>query len=102
RCCLLQDAMAGEDDAFQAAAEILKGLAREVPASDDSEPSTNSVATNGFDPKQVKLPGEPSPGKTAFETELQALIGRIHDLETELVSDPLPSFFWSPWTNRQA
>jgi osomolarity two-component system sensor histidine kinase NIK1 len=82
--------MGGESDAWKAAATILSGLGREVPASDDSVPSHN--ATNGVDTKKVKLPGETSPGKAAFECELQGLIRRVHDLETEVVSPPLLFF----------
>lgn len=80
--------MVGGDDTFQAAAAILKDLAREVPPSDDSKPSPEIAQTNGVDAKKVKLPGAATPGKVAFESELRALVCRVHDLEVELVSDP--------------
>lgn len=79
--------MGGEEDPFLAAAAILKNLARDPPPTDDDTPKKR--ATNGFDPKcVVKLPGENTPGKKAFTAELESLMCRVHDLETELVSCP--------------
>jgi hypothetical protein len=47
---------------------------------------------NGFDKKRVQLPGENTPGKKAFTTELESLMRRVHELETELVSHPNVSY----------
>jgi osomolarity two-component system, sensor histidine kinase NIK1 len=86
--------MGGEEDPFFAAAAILRNLAREPPPSDDDDDTSLSPkqqVKNGFDSKRVvRLPGENTAGKKAFTTELESLVSRIHDLETELVSHPNP------------
>lgn len=87
------------EDSFQATAALLRGIAAQPqPApTDDASVSPKSLS-NGSDPKKIKLPGDVSPGKAALESEIQALIARVHDLEIKAVS---ADFFFScplqPW-----
>lgn len=85
--------MAGGDETLAAATAILQGLAREVPRTNASSPPSSdqegsSPSANGFETKRIKLPGESSPAKAAFEKELEALTRRIHLLEQKAVSVP--------------
>lgn len=80
--------MGSDEDPFFAAAAILKTLAVEPPPSDDDAEIPAKRVINGFDKKRVQLPGENTPGKKAFTTELECLMRRVHVLETELVSHP--------------
>lgn len=84
--------MGSDEDPFFAAAAILKTLAVEPPPSDDDAEIPVKRVINGFEKKRVKLPGEDTPGKKAFTTELECLIRRVHELETELVSHPKVCF----------
>ncbi|EAU29725.1 hypothetical protein ATEG_09534 [Aspergillus terreus NIH2624] len=80
--------MAGADETLAAAAAILQGLARESP-SGTAPPFDFQFSlppANGYDAKISKLPGDPSPAKAAFESELEALVRRIHHLEFQTVS----------------
>lgn len=81
--------MAGGDETLAAATAILQGLATEVPrtpsSSAPSDVDASCPSVNGFETK-IKLPGESSPAKEAFEKELEALIHRIHLLEERAVS----------------
>jgi osomolarity two-component system sensor histidine kinase NIK1 len=88
--------MTVRDETLAAAATILQGLARDGILTDDTPPPSNNhiITTNGFDSKKLKLPGESTPEKQAFESELEALVRRVHDLELEVVSHsirPYPS-----------
>jgi osomolarity two-component system sensor histidine kinase NIK1 len=81
--------MAGADETLAAAAAILRGLAREGPRSGSAPPfdsQTLHASSNGYDTKLTKLPGDASPAKAAFETELEALVRRVQQLESQAVS----------------
>lgn len=80
--------MGSDEDPFFAAAAILKTVAVEPPLSDDDAEIPVKRVINGFDKKRVQLPGDNTPGKKAFTTELECLMRRVHELETELVSHP--------------
>uniref|UniRef100_A0A093XSG6 histidine kinase n=1 Tax=Talaromyces marneffei PM1 TaxID=1077442 RepID=A0A093XSG6_TALMA len=76
--------MGSDEDSFFAAAAILKNLAVEPSPSDDDAEITVKQVINGFEKRRVQLPGENTPGKKALTTELECLIRRVHELETEL------------------
>lgn len=86
--------MAGADDTLAAATAILHGLAREVPGtvtpSQAFDFQFSHSSANGCAAKLGKLPGDPTPAKVAFEKELEALVRRVHHLESHNVS-PLRS-----------
>lgn len=84
--------MGSDDESFFAAAAILKTLAVEPPPTDDDAEIPVKRVINGFDKKRVQLPGANTPGKKAFTTELECLMRRVHELETELVSHPTVCF----------
>lgn len=87
----------GCEDSFQAAAAVLRTIAQQQPAPHDDASISPKSQPNGFDPKKIKLPGEPSPGKAALESEIQALIARVHELDMKAVSVPLPLFPSPPY-----
>lgn len=74
------------EDSFQATAVLLRSIAQQQPAPTDDANVSPKTISNGSDPKKIKLPGEASPGKAALESEIQALIARVHDLEIKAVS----------------
>jgi osomolarity two-component system sensor histidine kinase NIK1 len=78
--------MASVDQTLVAATAMLQFLARDEPTRSSVPPQFDFEfpATNGA--KISKLPGKPSPAKVAFETELEALIRRVHHLEFQAVS----------------
>uniref|UniRef100_A0A093VDZ4 histidine kinase n=1 Tax=Talaromyces marneffei PM1 TaxID=1077442 RepID=A0A093VDZ4_TALMA len=80
--------MGSDEDSFFAAAAILKNLAVEPSPSDDDAEITVKQVINGFEKRRVQLPGENTPGKKALTTELECLIRRVHELETELYKRP--------------
>jgi hypothetical protein len=88
----IRDIMATAKETLSAATSILQGLARNGIPTDDAPTSTKLATTNGFDLKGFKLPGEATPEKQAFESELEALVQRVHDLELEVVSDSVGPF----------
>ncbi|KAE8159504.1 hypothetical protein BDV40DRAFT_235774 [Aspergillus tamarii] len=81
--------MAGADETLAAAAAILRGLARETPRSGSAPPfefPLSHASSNGYDTKFTKLPGDASSSKAAFENELEALVRRVQQLESQAVS----------------
>lgn len=82
-------------DPFLAAAVLLSTLAQATPPSDEvSEDSARDI-TKEFNRRRLQLPGEVTPGKKAFVTELEKLMRRVYHLEKELVSNAafFPFFF---------
>ncbi|QKX62879.1 uncharacterized protein TRUGW13939_10047 [Talaromyces rugulosus] len=76
----------GCEDSFQATAALIRSIAQpQLAPTDDASVSPKSQS-NGLDPKKIKLPGDASPGKAELESEIQALIARVHDLEIKAQS----------------
>jgi hypothetical protein len=81
------------ENSFQATAALIRSIAQpQLAPTDDASVSPKSQS-NGLDPKKIKLPGDASPGKAELESEIQALIARVHDLEIKAVSVDLFSLY---------
>ncbi|KAJ5601438.1 hypothetical protein N7510_010972 [Penicillium lagena] len=78
--------MAAADETLAAATAVLQNLAREEPTPGSSSPPFDFQFPVSNGTKSARLPGEPSPAKAAFESELEALVRRVHHLEFQAVS----------------
>ena len=92
------------DETLHAAAAIVQGLAKDAPPPfharnnnnhNSNKPSTTHSSTstptsastaNGYDVPKVNLPGEDCEGKAALEKELAALISRVGNMQSFVVS----------------
>ncbi|KAJ5713916.1 Histidine protein kinase NIK1 [Penicillium malachiteum] len=87
--------MASTDETLVAATVVLQYLAKAEPTRGSVFPpfAFESPATNGS--KLFKLPGEPNPAKVAFETELEALMGRQTTPPVIESNEKDPDFLWT-------